>query len=82
MGPENKLSFLLLQNSKNKCHPRAHPGFSQGGGGDKFSHVRIVPSRVQKSTLRKLFTMLQVFSVLTHSKKFQKTDFKDANHAI
>ena len=37
---------------------------------------------VPKSTLRKLFIMLRASSVLPHSKKLKKTDFKDVNHVI
>ena len=45
----------------------AHPGFPQGG--EIFPCI--VASRVGKSTLRKLFTMLQASSVLPHSKKLK-----------
>ena len=54
--------------------PGGHPGFSQGGS--KFFHVCIVTSRVRKSALRKLFTMLQASSVLPLSKKHQKQTSK------
>ena len=62
----------------NRCRgaPRI---FSRGGA--NFLPC-IMASRVRKITLRKLFTMLQPSSVLPHSKKLKKTDFKNANHVI
>ena len=53
--------------------------FLKGGGVDFFPCI-VASVGCEKSTLRKLFTMLQVSSVLPHSKKHKKTDFKDVNH--
>ena len=50
--------------------------FLRGGGGEFFSCIMARRVR-KKSTLRKLFTVLQASSVLPHSKNIQKTDFKD-----
>ena len=62
----------------NRC--RAAPRIFSRGGGDFFPCI--MASRVRKINLRKLFTMLQPSSVLPHSKKLEKTDFKNANHVI
>ena len=60
----------------------AHPVFSQGVGAIIFFLYRYWPVGCEKSTLRKLFIMLQASSVLPHWKTLKKADFKNSNRVI
>ena len=51
----------------------------KGGGELKFSYI-VTSTGCEKSTLRKLFTMLQASSVLSQSKNIYNTFCKVANH--